>query len=203
MNLLRSFTFWLITIPLLCAIFVMQLNAYLRGSMKRQIDAVAGTGWFILLVLAFIFLGWEMGLVFVFGSFVLGALIQPFARSLARRMLGYRTGANESQGMSALDRMMAGEISFEDCLEETDKEERHLRQKLERLAAQPDVARVLRDNVLSIDDYVEHYHFLRLCGLSDLAWEIVGDATDLSLLIDMKRNGKSDVEIARAFRQYV
>lgn len=202
MNVLRSFTFWLITISLLCPIFAMQLNSYLRGRLKPQIDAVAGTAWFIFLVLAFVFLGWKIGLTFIIGSFILGALVQPLVATLARRMLGYRTGIDDRQRSAALDRMMAGKISMFDYMDQAHEENRRLRQKLQRLAFRGDIARVLGDNALSMDDYVEHYEYLRLCGLSDLAWEIVGDPDDLSLLIDMKRDGKSPLEVSCAFRDY-
>ena len=32
--MLSTFTFWIITIPLLCVVFIMQLNGYLRGRLK-------------------------------------------------------------------------------------------------------------------------------------------------------------------------
>ena len=82
---------------------------------------------------------------------------------------------------------MAGKISMFDYLEEADKENQRLRKKLQRLAAHPDIACVLGDNALSIDDYVEHFHYLGLCGLSDLAWDIIGDAKELSCVGSIKQ----------------
>lgn len=47
------------------------------------------------------------------------------------------------------------------------------------------------------------YEQIGLCGLSDLAWEIVTDAHELDLLIEMKRDRKSFVQISSAFRRFI
>ena len=87
MDILSSYTFWVLTILLLCVAFLMQLNGYLRGRLKPIIDAVLGSGWVLLLILSFIFLGWKIGLVHIVVSFVFGAIIQPLASSVASRMM--------------------------------------------------------------------------------------------------------------------
>jgi hypothetical protein len=60
---------------------------------------------------------------------------------------------------------------------------------------------VLEDNNISIDDYVVLYQDLRRWGLSDLAWDIISNPDDLALLILLKREGKSPVEVSYSLRR--
>ena len=79
---------WLYIIILTIITFLVVLNGYLRGSLKFQIDAILGVILAAVFVLIFIFIGWKVGLVFLFGIFLFGALIRPIAQLVAKKLIG-------------------------------------------------------------------------------------------------------------------
>ncbi len=182
--------------------FFYVVNLHLRGRNTETLRGCLAIVVLGLFVAAFFMFNWKYGILCIVVTFAFTNLIVPVASGVARRMLGYRTGIHESEEGAAFNRMMSGELSRFDYFKEADQEKQRLRKKLERLAALPDLAQVLEDYGLSIDDYLDHYRHLGLCGLSDLAWDIVSDPDELSTLIEMKQNGKSLVEISSAFRGF-
>ena len=76
---------------LILTAFLVMLNGCLRGSAKAGIDAVLSVVWLGLLGAVLIIFGWQSAVLGLALSFVYAASTRPIARSLARRMLGYRT----------------------------------------------------------------------------------------------------------------
>ncbi len=76
---------------LILTAFLVMLNGCLRGSAKAGIDAVLSVVWLGLLGAVLIIFGWQSAVLGLALSFVYAAGTRPIARSLARRMLGYRT----------------------------------------------------------------------------------------------------------------
>src|SRR5207247_5316923 len=75
---------------LILTAFLVMLNGCLRGSAKAGIDAVLSVVWLGLLGAVLIIFGWQSAVLGLALSFVYAAGTRPIARSLARRMLGYR-----------------------------------------------------------------------------------------------------------------
>jgi len=181
--------------------FVYVLNAHLDGTLTRIVDVVLAIVMLALLVLAFFLFHWLFGIVGIVLTLAFTKLIVPVASRCASRILGYRTGLRV-EDHAAFNRWMSGKTSIWDYFQEAEKQHEQLRSKLARLAVRSDIASVLDENRLSVDDYTKLYEYLGLCGLSDLAWEIVRDPHELDLLIEMKRDGKSLREIFSAFRRF-
>lgn len=182
--------------------FIYVVNLHLRGHNTQILSRCLAFAVLTLFVAAFFIFNWKYGIFCIIATFAFTSLIAPAASAVARRMLGYRTGINQPEVGVAFNRMMSGESSAFEYFKEADKEQQRLREKLERLASRPEIAQVLDDYGLSADDYLDHFQYLGLCGLTDLSWDIVRDPEELSTLIEMKQDGKSFVEISSAFRGY-
>lgn len=181
--------------------FLYVVNLHLRGRNTETLGGCLAIVVLSLFVTSFFIFNWKYGVFCIIATFGFTNLIVPVAASVAQRMLGYRTGINEPEQGAALNRMMSGETSAFDYFKEAEKEKEQLKDKLERLARRPEIEAVLNKHDLSLDDYVDHFQHLGLCGLTDLSWDIVSNPDDLSMLIEMKQNGKSFVEISSAFRR--
>lgn len=181
--------------------FAFVFNLHLRGTMTQVFTVVLAMVSLALFALAFFLFSWKFAIVCIVLTLIFENMIIPVAAACASRLLGYRTGLGESDKHEALDRVMFGKISTWEYIQESEKEREQLRNKLARVAARGDVACVLAAHELSIDDFVDHYHLLGRCGLSDLAWEIIADPRELDLLIQMHRDGKLTEEIWTAFRR--
>lgn len=182
--------------------FMFVLNLHLRGWLRQINGGILAVVILALFIVAFFLFHWLFAILCIVLTFGFTNLTVSVASRCAYRILGYRTGIAERAHHASFNRLMARKISAWDYLQERQKEREQLRNKLTCLAARPHIAHVLDTNHLSIDDYVELYEHLGLCGLSDLTWQIVGDSDDLELLIQMKRDGKSPVQISSAFRRF-
>lgn len=170
---------------LVLTVFLVMLNRYLRGSAKPAIDAALSVVWLGLLVAALLLCGWRAALLGLVLSFAYGAVTMPIARSVARRILGYRTTL--SSGVDA-DTDHSVERMFRRS-EETDR-------RLNAIAQRPEVARILAENRLSAHDLNDQFWFLMAAGLGDLSWEIVASPTDLQRLLELRKRGVPALEIA-------
>ncbi len=182
--------------------FAYVVNLHLRGRMTQMLEAILMIAMLGLFVLTFFLFHWIFGILYIVLTFAFTNLIVPVASRCAHRLVGYRTGVGEPEDHAAFNRLMSGKTSGWDYFKAAKKEREQLHNRLSRLAASDDIARVLDANDLSVDDYFDLYKHLGLCGLSDLAWNIVRDPDELALLIEMKRDGKSLVEISSAFRRF-
>jgi len=170
---------------LILTAFLVMLNGCLRGSAKAGIDAVLSVVWLGLLGAVLIIFGWQSAVLGLALSFVYAAGTRPIARSLARRMLGYRTTLS-SDLTAQTDYSVAGMFRRG---KETDE-------RLLIIACRPDVAKVLAQNRLAAHDLVDQYWFMMAAGLGDLSWEIIASPTDLQRLLDLRRRGVPALEIA-------
>ncbi len=183
--------------------FIYVLNLHLRGSQTQTTGGILAIVMLALFVVAFFLFHWLFGILCIVLTFAFTNLIVPVASRCAYRILGYRTGLGEPDDHAAFNRVISGKTtSGWDYFQEEEKERKQLRNKLACLAALSHIAHVLDENDLSVDDYVDLYEHLGICGLSDLKWEIVSDPDELQLLIQLKRGGKSPFEISSAFRRY-
>ena len=64
------------------ATFIMIFGMEGRGSWSKIISIVGGLLWFSVIVYAFWLFSWQIGLIFLIGTFVLGALLQRILRPL-------------------------------------------------------------------------------------------------------------------------
>lgn len=180
--------------------FIYVVNLHLRGSMSEIINGFLASVMLGLFAFSFFIFNWKYGIVCIITTLTFTNLIVPIASGVARPIMGYRTGIHESQE-SAFQRMASGKINPIEYLDQKEKETQRLRKKLGRLATRAEIAQILDDHELSLDDYVEHYRQLALCGLSDLSWDIVSNPEELSTLIEMKESGRSPIEISVTFRR--
>ncbi len=78
---------WVIVIALALVTFLIMFNGFLRGKLKRHVDAVLGVIWLILLILSFILFGWFIALCHFIGSFIFGAITYTIAARIATHLL--------------------------------------------------------------------------------------------------------------------
>lgn len=178
-------------IGLVSIVFLVVLNGYLRGAKKVQIDATLSVLWLILLGIGFVSYGWKVGLTALVLSFIYALISKPIAASTARRVLGYRTTFGSSGLSSPTD------LSVEAILgrhEETDR-------RITQIAQKSGIAKILNENVMTAEDLKEQFHFLMRIGLGDLAWEVISTPKDLKLLLDLRRQQLSPLEIASRLMQ--
>jgi hypothetical protein len=81
----------LLHVGLVVVTFVLMLNGYLRGAAKAKTDAILSLMWIGLLGLSLLLFGWRSALIALVLSFVYSRAAVTPARTVARRMLGYRT----------------------------------------------------------------------------------------------------------------
>jgi hypothetical protein len=81
----------LLHLGLAAVMSLIALNGYLRRAAKAKTDAALSVAWVGLLLAAAYFFGWKQGLLATVLSFLYTTIATPFAKRLARRMLGYHT----------------------------------------------------------------------------------------------------------------
>lgn len=174
--------------------FLIVLNGYLRGASKAKIDAGLSATHVGLLVVAFVSFGLWMGLVAVGASFAYGAVLQPLAKRLAHRMLGYKTALPEEEDTSIKD-LAEGRIDLEEFQDRSARREEKRRQRLRGLGRRPEIREVLDKHGKSPDDLEGYLRLLRSSGLGAAAWEYLSDPHDLDTIIEMREEGKDGFEI--------
>jgi hypothetical protein len=184
--------------------FLYTLNLFPRGSKKQIIEAVLGLLIVVTVIASFFVIGWRWGLVALISPFVLISLFRPLAQSVAYRVLGYRTGFDDQpESINGLiEHMASGEEGFKRAFEKIGREAEKRGQRLSTLAGKSSISSVLQRHKVSFDEYEKLFDSLWSSALHDLAWEIVSTPNDLDSLIQMKRQGKSDVEIWSHFRDF-
>jgi len=186
-----------------CACFLYTLNLLLRGAKKPIIEAILGLLIVVTIIASFVVIGWRWGLIALISPFVLVRLFRPLARSIARRLLGYRTGIDQPESIvGLLEQMSSGEEGFGRALEKIDREAEKRRQRLFSIVSRRAISSVLQEHNVSFDEYEKFFDFLWSSALHDLAWEIVSTPADLDSLIQMKRQGASKAEIWSHFRNF-
>ena len=183
---------------LLC--FSYTLNLFLRGRLKHILEALLGISPLLTAVLAFIFLGWEWGLCFIVLPFFLIGIFRPFARLLAYKMLGYRTGVDDDLGFDIMAEMRKGENGYKNVLARIHREEEQNQKRLKKLAQSSEINFILSKHGFSFIMFYEVLKKLRSSALRDLAWEIVSSPEELNEYIEMKNSGKSDADMWAHFR---
>jgi hypothetical protein len=168
---------------LVITVFLAMLNGFLRGSAKSTIDVVLSLVWVGLLATALWLVGWKGALLGLFLSFVYGAITIPIARSVSRRILGYRTSLTTVEG--------APDYSVDAMFQRSERTER----RLEAIAQRPAIAALLLKNQLTSKELQAQYWFLMGGGLGDLAWEIVSSPADLQRLLNLRREGVPALQI--------
>jgi hypothetical protein len=188
-------------LAILCFLFV--LNSYLRGKAKQFITVFLGFSIIGTISASFFILGWKLGLIVFVTTYVFLFFSHPFAKTLACKILGYRTGGDDEDDEVGIFEELRSLKSAEDL----DVMMKHVRKKYESrnarlraIARFPWIADVLQQLSVSEKEYQEIFESLWVSVPHDLAWEIVSSPKDLRELIFMKKQGKSDQEIRVYFR---
>lgn len=174
--------------------FLIVLNGYLRGASKNAIDAGLSVILVALEVGAFVVFGIWQGLLTIGASFVYGAAVNPLAKRLAHRMLGYRTALAEEEDTSIED-LIEGQIDFDEFQERSDRREEKHRKRLDRLGRRSEIRNVLAKHGKSPDDLEEYLWLLRRAGQGAVAWDYLSDPRDLDLIIRLDEEEKNPIEI--------
>ncbi len=164
--------------------FLLVTNGFLRGNAKITIDAILVLALLVLLIIIGIVFGWKMGLLAFGAFFVYGALLRPFARRLAFRVLGYRT--------SDLETSAAAPWSVSEMMRHAEREKR----LIQEIAGRPRIAKVLAEHRLSAADLHERYNWLIRAGVGQVAWDILSSPTDLKLMLSLLDQGRDPREVA-------
>jgi hypothetical protein len=190
-------------LALLVALLLLFLvNLHLRGRWTPYVSGAIASVVLGLLGLGFFLFNWIFGMLCIVITFAIGNLMVPLASRCAYRILGSRTGIGGVGEGDLLSRVVNGKLSVNDYFKAARRKKVELDAKLARLAQRPVIAAVLLGHDLCFDNYLGLYGTLLLCGLSDLALDILGDPDDLELLIEMTGEAKSAFEISSAFRRF-
>lgn len=142
-------------------------NSCLRGAQKEAIGGLVGLLIVGTILAAFLVLGWQLGLVSIVAVMVLIPLVQPFARFIARSLLGYRTGPEVVRAPNIFDRLEKGEgmVSiFARMGQERDAD----RARLARILERSQISDALRRKRLSSGDFEVVFTFCR--SLASMIW---------------------------------
>lgn len=83
---------YLLLIATIC--FMYTLNLFLRGSKKKNIEAVLGLLVILSVIASFFLFNWKWGVICFVSPFILVGLFRPIVEALAFKLLGYRTGVD-------------------------------------------------------------------------------------------------------------
>jgi hypothetical protein len=95
-------------------------NGYLRGSAKQIIDAVISLILIATIISGFFIFNWKIVILSIIAIFLYSIISKPFAKRIAHRMLGYRTGFDAGVDKSLSD-FTSGNISLEKYFEKSKK----------------------------------------------------------------------------------
>lgn len=177
--------------------FLFTLNLYLRGSARELIAGVLGLIMTLAQGFAFYRFGWKVGLAAVAVPLVFVNLMRPLAASLAYRKLGFRTGLHEDPGRGNFERLMNGRSSFEKYHQQFTAVQNKRRKRLKALLARPSLHSVVERHHFSMDDFEELYSFLLLCGLEDIALDILAKPDTLDRAITLRKSAVTRSDMLR------
>lgn len=187
----------------LFVVFLIMLNGYLRGALKQYIDAALGLIIIILLIICGFVFGLKAALVAVPLCFIYGAVTKPLAQRLSYRILGRRTGFESGHEGNTWNDFISGKVSSERYEQYMEKAERRNKKRFDSIRRNQKIKKVLIENGKTAEDIEDYYRDLIKIGLGKaLSWEIISKPDDLSLLIQMKKKGCSEIEIASKFMGY-
>ena len=174
---------------ILIFVFLFLLTGHLRGAWKGQIENVL----IVIIIGLLIFIGFKYGLIAVFLSipiclFVYAPLTNILAKYVSFKILGYRTNIKDEKPLSAYD-LCSGKISG--------NREEFFNSTLKKKSIQ----KVLQQYGKTEDDLKEHFWKLMMSGLGDLSYDIISNPKSLNLLFQLKKEGVSDLAIARRKRK--
>lgn len=175
--------------------FLYTLNLYLRGRLRQIIEGVFALLLILSIGASFFVFNSKFGLLVLFLVFLFIGVARPLASFLAKHMLGYRTGVAGDHGGNNLHKMFEGKMSMDEYFEASRREEEKRSEKFEALLRRPRFAEFVGKYRLTPKDLENHYSYLGVCGLQDLAWEILENPADLEKLILMREEHKTPPEI--------
>lgn len=182
--------------------FIYVFNLHLRGMYTKLAEMVLALGLILLIVASFVVANWKVGIMMLALLFPLTWFWRPPAAALAQRLLGYRTGIHEDTSFSdATAGLGTDKLSPPEFLRKLGAKRDELRKRLATLSRRPEIAAVLSRHGVSLDRFQELYNYLGLCALDDLAWNILGDPSELDRLIVLSGQDIHPGEVERAFRE--
>ncbi len=157
-------------------------------------DTVLGIIILGLVVSAFFFFGWIVGLVNLPLVFVYSLFSKPFASLIAQQMLGYPSsfGEKEFDPYQLADDLFNGKA-----------EQRKIKeiQKIHKIAQLKKIADLLKNRSLKIEDFEDNFDFLKRMGFGESSWNIISDSWSLEKLIDLRDEGLSNMEVAMIIKK--
>lgn len=144
--------------------------------------------------------GWLIGII----TFICLSSLQQicketvFMQRLAFFLTGTRRGYFESDnGYDNLDNLR----SSEDFLARMEQRSNAQKRKMFRVLAREEVTNFMQENNLIPADIEELSNFLGACYLSDLTWDILSNPSDISRIIEYRKQKLNRIEICLKFRK--
>lgn len=141
---------WLVwAIPLIITIFLWNLNEFLRGTLKRYINAGLALLIFVILGVAFFVSGWIIGLITVVGVAVLLAVLHYPALLVAKKITKYPDPGVENYWEKEFKEMQRdwsylGTPEFDERIGKREQEEtRHMIDTINKAMSKGDIQKVL------------------------------------------------------------
>ena len=84
---LGNMWWWILTLISLFNVFLINLNPFMMGRYKLQIDTALGFFSLFIFALIFLFYGWQVTLINFIGAVIFGIIVYPIAEAAAAKIL--------------------------------------------------------------------------------------------------------------------
>lgn len=151
-----------------------------------------------LLVATFLVAGFGHALVMTLGWFGLPFVFRPLATRVGDSYPDAKKRPRDAEADQRMARLKEGEISLDEYFKDGDRAIREGKERLAKLARQPEIAAVLKRRSVAFSQFCVLRE--QLAMIPDLEWKILGSARFVEELIDLSAAGKSAKDIARVFQ---
>lgn len=138
-------------LPVVLLLFLWALNEHLSGRLKPMTSGVLSLTLLGLIVAAFCLSGWRAGVACIVSVPILGWVLMPIARSIARSSSGYSDPRIAAYNRRQMDELRSGDL-FETMEKQAQEESEQKEQAVKIAMGEQSIQRVLRDNACTRRD---------------------------------------------------